>query len=139
MGNFLEKLGLLFISTSGHTGHDAGGLVCNGSHVVKQCFCPFFSTSCLNILKDNSHELHLTNATNSIKVQCGNLVKLLILHSALGHAANTARVNNTLSLVHTSRRLHQLSQRARSQQIIGNFSIFTAMDCDSRWSQQICS
>ena len=43
------------------------------------------------------------------------------------------------SLIHTSRRLQQLSQRARLLQIIGNVSIFTAMDCDSRWLQQICS
>ena len=34
-------------------------------------------------------------------------------------------------------RLQQLSQRAL--QIIGNFSIFTATDCDSCWSQQIHS
>ena len=31
-----------------------------------------------------------------------------------------------LSLVHTSRRSYQLLQRARLQQIIGNFSILTA-------------
>ena len=44
-----------------------------------------------------------------------------------------------LSLVHTSRRLQRLSQRARSLQIIGKLSIFTAMDCNSCWLQQIHS
>ena len=44
-----------------------------------------------------------------------------------------------LSLVHTSHRLQQLLQRARLLRRIGNFSIFTATDCNSRWWQQICS
>ena len=47
--------------------------------------------------------------------------------------------NMGLSLVHTSHRLQQLSQRARQLQIIGTFSTFTATDCDSRQSQQIHS
>ena len=37
-----------------------------------------------------------------------------------------------LSLVHTSHRLQQLLQRARSLQIIGKFSIFTATDCNQQ-------
>ena len=44
-----------------------------------------------------------------------------------------------LSLVHTSHRLQQLLQRARSLQIIGKFSIFPPMQCASRWFQQIHS
>ena len=40
---------------------------------------------------------------------------------------------------HTSCRLQRLLQRARLLQIIGNFSIFTAMDRNSCWSQQIGS
>ena len=40
---------------------------------------------------------------------------------------------------HTGCRSQQRLQRARLLQIIGNFSIFTAMDCDSCWLQQILS
>ena len=36
-------------------------------------------------------------------------------------------------------RAQQLSQRARLLQIIGKFSIFTAMDYDSCWMHQIHS
>ena len=46
---------------------------------------------------------------------------------------------NAYSLIHTIRRLQQLLQRGRLLQIIRNFSIFTAMDCDCCWLQQICS
>ena len=40
---------------------------------------------------------------------------------------------------HGSHCSQRLSQRARLLQIIGNFSIFTAMVCDSCWLQQIHS
>ena len=54
--------------------------------------------------------------------------------------ADIDRINSltvTLSLVHTSHRLQQLSQRARLQQIIGKLPSFTATDWDSCWLQQI--
>ena len=49
------------------------------------------------------------------------------------------RFSGPFSLIHTCHRSQRLSQRARLLQIIGDFSIFIAIDCNSRRSYQICS
>ena len=60
-------------------------------------------------------------------------------HLSWRHSPETFWFQLALRLVHTSCRSQRQLQRARSLQIIGHVSIFTALHCYSCLSQQICS